>query len=54
MSRETTILDPFAETLVPLDQWVAQGLRWVVDNYRPFFQSIKWPIDQMLGGFEWP
>ena len=53
MSRDATILDPFVETLVPLDEWVTEGLRWLVDNYRPFFQSIKWPIDQMLGGFEW-
>ena len=28
-------------------------MRWLVDNYRPFFQSIKWPIDQMLRGFDW-
>jgi len=53
MSRTATILDPFQETLVPLAQWVDQGLRWLVDNYRPFFQSIKWPVDQVLRGFDW-
>ena len=47
------LLDPFQETVIPLAQWVDQGLRWLVDNYRPFFQSIKWPIDQMLKGFDW-
>ena len=47
------LLDPFQETVIPLAQWVDQGLRWLVDNYRPFFQSIKWPIDQMLQGFDW-
>ena len=53
MSRDATILDPFKETVIPLDPWVDQGIRWLVDNYRPFFQSIKWPIDQMLNGFDW-
>ena len=53
MSRQATLLDPFAETLVPLDGWVDQGIRWLVDNYRPLFQTIKWPIDQMLKGFDW-
>jgi len=53
MSRDATLLDPFKETLIPLDQWVAQGLRWLVDNYRPFFQSIKWPVDQVLKAFDW-
>ncbi|MEZ2127843.1 ABC transporter permease [Sinorhizobium sp. CB7] len=27
------------------------GLRWVVDNYRPFFQAVKGPIDSMLQSF---
>ena len=49
----SAILDPFQETVIPLAQWVDQGLRWLVDNYRPFFQSIKWPIDQVLRGFDW-
>ena len=49
----STLLDPFQETVIPLAQWVDQGLRWLVDNYRPFFQSIKWPVDQMLRGFDW-
>ena len=53
MSEPATILDPFKETIVPLDPWVDQGLRWLVDNYRPFFQAIKWPVDQMLEGFDW-
>jgi glycine betaine/proline transport system permease protein len=27
------------------------SLRWVVDNYRPFFQAVKAPIDSMLQSF---
>lgn len=47
------ILDPFQLFDIPLAKWVKSGLRWLVDNYRPFFQSIKMPITSMLRGFEW-
>jgi glycine betaine/proline transport system permease protein len=46
------LLNPFKEAVLPLDQWVATGLRWVVDNYRPVFQTMKAPIDQVLRWFE--
>lgn len=46
------LLDPFQESVVPLAEWVDHGLRWLVDNYRPFFQSLRWPIDQLLRGFD--
>ena len=45
-------LHPFQEALIPLDVWVDQGLDWVVDNFRPVFQAIRWPIDTVLTGFE--
>ena len=41
-------LDPFQETIIPLDQWVEQGLDWLVTNFRPVFQAIRWPIDAIL------
>src|SRR5690606_7852906 len=25
---------------LPLETWINQGLTWVVDNFRPFFQSV--------------
>jgi glycine betaine/proline transport system permease protein len=46
------VLNPFKTALLPLDQWVAAALRWVVDNYRPVFQAMKAPIDHMLRWFE--
>lgn len=46
-------LDPFSNINLPVADWIEDALRWVVDEYRPFFQSIKWPIDQMLGGLAW-
>ncbi len=45
-------LDPFAEAWIPLATWVDQGLEWVVSNFRPVFQAIRWPIDATLTGVE--
>ena len=46
-------LDPFATVQLPVAEVIEDGLRWLVDEYRPFFQSIKWPVDQVLSGFGW-
>jgi glycine betaine/proline transport system permease protein len=43
---------PFEETLIPLNVWVDQGLDWLVDNFRPVFQAIRWPIDAILTSVE--
>lgn len=42
------IFDPFKCYTLPVQEWMTDGLRWLVDNYRPFFQSIKAPIDHVL------
>lgn len=44
--------DPFAQALIPLDSWVEQGLDWLVVNFRPIFQAVRWPIDATLTGVE--
>lgn len=45
-------LNPFQETLIPLDGWVENGLDWVVTNFRPFFTAIKLPIEALLNGVD--
>ncbi len=45
-------LHPFQETLIPLNVWVDQGLDWLVNNFRPVFQAIRWPIDAILTSVE--
>lgn len=42
----------FEDKIIPLDTWVSQFVEWLVDNYRGFFQIIKWPIEQTLSGFD--
>jgi len=43
---------PFRDALIPLDLWVEQGLDWLVSNFRPVFQAVRWPIDATLTSIE--
>ena len=42
----------FEEKVIPLDVWVSEFVEWLVDNYRDFFQAIKWPVEQTLNWFD--
>ena len=42
----------FEDKVIPLDVWVSQFVEWLVDNYRDFFQAIKWPVETTLNGFD--
>lgn len=42
------IMDPFHNTLIPLDSWVTHGIDWVVMHFRPLFQGIRVPVDYIL------
>ncbi|CCJ89585.1 L-proline glycine betaine ABC transport system permease protein ProW (TC 3.A.1.12.1) [Cronobacter turicensis 564] len=46
------ILDPFHNTLIPLDRWVTEGIDWVVTHFRPLFQGIRVPVDYILNAFQ--
>ncbi|TLF51639.1 proline/glycine betaine ABC transporter permease [Halomonas urmiana] len=38
---------------LPLDDWIEVLVKdWLVPNFRPLFQALEWPIDQVLGGLE--
>lgn len=37
---------------VPLDDLVDSGVDWLVENFRPAFQAIKWPVEQVLNGLD--
>jgi len=45
-------LRPSTYYKVPLDDWVGNGVDWLVGNFRPAFQAIKWPVDQVLNGLD--
>lgn len=43
----------FEEKVVPMDSWIQIGVDWLVDNYREFFQYIKYPVEQSFDGLSW-
>jgi glycine betaine/proline transport system permease protein len=45
-------MHPFQEAVIPLGDWVDQGLDWLVEHFRAVFQAIRWPIDGTLSGIE--
>ena len=53
MADDCGLLNPFECATIPMQSWVKDGLGWMVDNYRPLFQAMKWPVDQVLKNFEW-
>ncbi|MEX6503619.1 glycine betaine/L-proline ABC transporter permease ProW [Pseudomonas zhanjiangensis] len=50
---EFSLLDPFQTLTIPLGDWVESTLNYLVHNFREFFRAIRWPIDQVLNGFEY-
>ena len=42
----------FEDKVIPLDVWVSQFVDWLVNNYRDFFQALKWPVEKTLNGFD--
>lgn len=42
----------FEERIIPLDMWITRMVDWLVENYRDFFQAIKWPVEQTLNGID--
>ncbi|MBE9098121.1 ABC transporter permease [Vacuolonema iberomarrocanum] len=38
--------------VIPLGEWIAGIVDWVVDNFRWIFQAIRVPISQLLNGIE--
>ncbi|AFL67346.1 glycine betaine/L-proline ABC transporter permease ProW [Sulfurospirillum barnesii] len=45
-------LNPFDETIIPLERYVELGVAWVVEHCREFFQMIRMPIDTVLSSIE--
>ena len=35
---------------LPIQGWINEGLHWVVEHFRPFFQAVRAPIDATLTG----
>jgi len=42
------VLDIFGHKTIPLEDWAEDFTFWLVREYRPFFQGVKWPVEQLL------
>ncbi len=43
----------FDQHVIPMEKWVAGGVDWLVNNFRPQFQAVKWPVEKTLNGIDW-
>ena len=53
MTNINQILNPFQLYTIPLDDWINKIINFIVDNFRPFFQAIGFPIRWTLQNIEW-
>ena len=53
MTAIDNILNPFQIYTIPLDDWITEIINLIVDNFRPFFQAIGFPIRWTLQNIEW-
>jgi len=42
----------FDEAVIPLDEWTSTSVDWLVENHREIFQTMKWPVEQLLNGLD--
>lgn len=47
-----SLLNPFDNYTLPLQEWVESGLGWLVENFRGVFQAIRAPVDTVLTSVE--
>ena len=52
MAESNIFLNPFEDAVIPLGDWVETGLDWLVANFRPVFQAVRWPVDGVLTGID--
>ena len=42
------MLNPFNSYTLPLEDWLSAAVNWLVANFRPQFQALKWPVEVVL------
>ncbi|WP_231506091.1 glycine betaine/L-proline ABC transporter substrate-binding protein ProX [Planktothrix serta] len=48
LKRLNILLNPFELYTIPLDKWITATINFLVDHFRPFFQSLRIPISWVL------
>jgi len=44
--------EPVFDYVLPLEDWIQTGVEWVVQEWRPFFQAVRWPVAHTLDALE--
>ncbi|MBC6453447.1 MAG: ABC transporter permease subunit [Hormoscilla sp. SP5CHS1] len=47
-----SVLNPFEGYEIPVGDWIKAGVDFLVENFRPVFQAIRWPVSIGLEGIE--
>ncbi|MFD2230104.1 glycine betaine/L-proline ABC transporter permease ProW [Alkalimarinus sediminis] len=47
-THDFSLMDPFQQEWIPLQDWAETFISWLVVNFRPFFTAIKTPVDATL------
>ncbi|MGK7900553.1 MAG: ABC transporter permease [Hormoscilla sp.] len=47
-----SVLNPFEGYQIPVGDWIEAGVDFLVENFRPLFQAIRWPVSLGLEGIE--
>ncbi len=47
-----SVLNPFEWYQLPVGDWIETGVNFLVENFRPVFQAIRWPVSIGLEGIE--
>lgn len=50
--QNLSLMNPFDEAIIPLEDWIESGVGWLVSHLRPFFDYIKAPIEATLKAVE--
>ena len=43
---------PVLDYVLPLEDWIQIGVEWLVDEWRPLFQAVRWPVASTLDTME--
>ena len=52
MTNDNILLNPFELYNIPLDDWISAGINFLVNNFRPLFQAISFPVSLALDSIE--
>ncbi|WP_460450695.1 ABC transporter permease [Alsobacter sp. SYSU BS001988] len=43
---------PLEQLQIPVDKWIQAFIDWLVYEWRPAFQALRWPISQLLNAIQ--